>query len=110
MTPLKVPDTLPEYAREYLRLLDEAVTKTVRDATVTSASYRSSAQLYRDTGNAWAATEADDIADRIDRDARLHVADTMKFHTKDGTAKFFLHQYIELLEEQTLARRAKVAA
>jgi len=34
----------------------------------------------------------------------------MKFHTKDGTAKFFLHQYRELLEEQTLARRAKVAA
>jgi hypothetical protein len=110
MSPLLVPDTLPEYARGYLRLLDEAVTKTVRDATVTSASYRNAAEMFRQSGNAWRATGADDTADRIDLDPRLHVAGVMWNATTDGTAKHMLHVFISLIEEQALARRAKRAA
>jgi hypothetical protein len=105
MSPLIVPDTLPEYTRGYLRLLDDAITKTVRDATVTSDSYRRAAQLYRDIGKAWQATGADDIADEIERDARLHVARIMRNATSDGNAKYFLHLYLQLLEEQTASRR-----
>jgi hypothetical protein len=105
MTPLAIPDTLPEYARGYLRLLDEAITKTVRDATVTSDSYRRAAQLYRDIGTAWEATGADDIADRIELDPRLHVAGIMHKSTPDGTAKLMLFTYINLLEEQARASR-----
>lgn len=110
MTPLTVPDTLPEYTRGYLRLLDEAVCKTVHDATVTSDSYRRAAQLYRDIGKAWEATGADETADLIDRDPRLYVAGTMHKNTPDGTAKLMLHTYIGLLEEQARAHRAKRSA
>jgi hypothetical protein len=107
MSPLIVPDTLPEYTRGYLRLLDDAITKTVRDATVTSDSYRRAAQLYRDIGKAWEATGADDIADRIELDPRLHVAGIMHKSTPDGTAKLMLFTYINLLEEQARASRAE---
>jgi hypothetical protein len=105
MQPLAIPTTLPEYAQQYLALLDEAVRKTVADASVSSASYREAAALYRQTGNAWKATEADDTADRIDLDPRLHVAGVMHNATADGTAKHMLHVYIGLIEEQALARR-----
>jgi hypothetical protein len=110
MTPLAIPTTLPEYARGYLRLLDESITKTVRDATVTSDSYRNAAEMYRRTGNAWRATEADEHADRIDLDPRLHVAGVMWNAATDGTAKHMLHVFISLIEEQALARRAKKRA
>jgi hypothetical protein len=110
MTPLVVPDTLPEFARGYLTQLDEAVSKTVADASVTSDSYREAAALYRQTGNAWRATEADDTADRIDLDPRLFVAGTMWNATSDGTAKHMLHVFITLIEEQALARRAHRSA
>lgn len=110
MIPLAIPDTLPDYAQQYLRLLDEAVTKTVRDATVTSASYRNAAEMYRQSGNAWRATEADDTADRIDLDQRLHVAGVMWNATSDGTAKHMLHVFISLIEEQALARRVRKVA
>jgi hypothetical protein len=110
MSPLVVPDTLPEYAQGYLRLLDESITKTVLDASVTSESYRNAAELYRRAGRAWAATSADDTADRIDLDPRLFVAGVMHNNTADGTAKHMLHVFITLIEEQALARRAKRAA
>jgi hypothetical protein len=109
MSPLLVPDTLPEYARGYLRLLDEAVTKTVRDATVTSTSYREAAALYRQTGNAWRATEADELADTIERDPRIHVASIMRAQATDGTAKHMLFVYLGLLEEQVLRAKKRAA-
>jgi hypothetical protein len=105
MTPLAIPTTLPEFTRSYLAQLDEAITKTVRDASVTSDSYRRAAQLYRDIGKAWEATGADETADLIDRDPRLYVAGTMHKNTPDGTAKLMLHTYIGLLEEQARASR-----
>jgi hypothetical protein len=110
MTPLAIPTTLPDYAQQYLRLLDEAVSKTVADASITSASYRNAAEMYRQSGNAWRATEADDTADRIDLDPRLFVAGTMWNAAADGTAKHMLHVFISLIEEQALARRVKKRA
>jgi len=109
MSPLVIPNTLPEYAQGYLRLLDEAVSKTVRDATVTPDSYRNAAEMYRRTGEAWRATEADDIADTIERDPRIHVASIMRAQATDGTAKHMLFVYLSLLEEQVLRAKKRAA-
>ncbi len=98
--PLVMPVDTPAYARDYLIQLDAAVTRAVATARVSSASYRNSAAAYRDVGEEFKAREADRMADRIELDPRLFVAGAMHTHTPDGTVKYYLHRYIELLEEQ----------
>lgn len=106
MTPIIVPNAFSAYARDYLRLLDEAIVKTVDDAQVTSESYRNAAKFRRQIGKLPEADEADVTADEIERDPRLHVARVMHSHTVDGTAKYFLHLYLELLNKQASPRDA----
>ncbi len=100
LAPLVVPADMPAYGRDYLTQLDAAVTKTVATACISSESYRIVAASYRNSGDEFKAREADRMADRIELDPRLFVAGAMHTHTPDGAAKFYLHRYIELIEEQ----------
>ncbi len=97
---LVVPADMPEFGRDYLTQLDAAVTKAVATACISSESYRIVAASYRNSGDEFKARDADRMADRIELDPRLFVAGAMHTHTPDGTAKFYLHRYIELIEEQ----------
>jgi hypothetical protein len=73
MNPLPIPSDLPRYTRDYLAQLDRAVC----------------ASLHA-------------VPPRYAGDPRIWVAGQLHNHTPDGTCKYMLHLYLEILE-QTLS-------
>lgn len=102
---LNIPSSLPAHARKQLAYLDAGITKAAIDGCISSESYRQSAANYRAVGLELRARDAEHWAERIELDPRLYVAGAMHNATRDGTTKYWLHEYIGLIEEQALARQ-----
>lgn len=101
MTPLRIPADLPEYTRDYMQMLDDAMTAMSTDERVVSAlEHRNAAKAFRKLGKPFDAERAEGVAGMIDRDPRLYLAGTMYNQSSNGTTKLMLHTFIGLLLDQ----------
>jgi hypothetical protein len=81
--PITIPTDLPDFTRDYLAQLDRAVC-----ASLHAVPPRSSRALVEGPHG-----------ELVEPDPRAWIAGTMHNHTPDGTCKYMLHLYLEILEQ-----------
>ena len=105
MTPIKIPARFDDFASGYLSQLDTAVNAAVKaweKAGIGPAKFRELARAALDRGDFFNAYRNESLAAQWERDPRIPVAHDLLGATemsgKDGTCRYFLSQYLKLVE------------